>query len=129
MVDLHTAVKDRYYSVMLTDSHTYNYGYLGTVATGVAARPEVMIRRSRLEGEKPAGIDKVFSADTIQPGSIPNPADQSGGYAHNVEKIQSQYKAEPLVLLLSVSRPHSRAKDQFSACTTAGYQRQLWAFT
>ena len=91
--------KDRYYSVMLADAHTYNYGYIGSRATGNKAG-KYMVVGPDWKGEKPAGIDKVFQS--LTPFSLAafrtqliNPADMP-----NVEKIQAQYKVEPLSAFL-----------------------------
>jgi len=42
---------------------------------------------------------------------------------------KSQYKAEATCLLLSVSRPHQRAKNIILDCYDRRYQRQLLGFT
>ena len=45
----------RYYSVILCDGNTYNYGYIGTRATGSNAR-DYMVVGPDWKGETPAGI-------------------------------------------------------------------------
>ncbi|WP_120352806.1 DUF1254 domain-containing protein [Synechococcus sp. Ace-Pa] len=121
------AVKDRYYSVMLTDSHTYNYGYLGSRATGGKAG-KYMIVGPGWKGEKPAGIDKVFQSLTpfslaVFRTQLINPADM-----HNVEKIQSQYKAEPLSAFIGEPAPPAAPKINFLPATTAGIKDNFWAY-
>jgi hypothetical protein len=53
----------RYYSVMLTDGNTYNYGYIGSRATGGEAG-DYMVVGPEWRGSTPAGIKKVFRSGT-----------------------------------------------------------------
>jgi hypothetical protein len=55
--------KKRYYAVMLVDGNTFNYGYIGSRATGNDAG-DYLVVGPRLEGRNPAGIKKVFQAST-----------------------------------------------------------------
>ena len=118
---------DRYYSVMLADGHTYNYGYIGSRATGNKAG-NYMIVGPDWTGEKPAGIDKVFQS--LTPFSLAafrtqliDPADMP-----NVEKIQAQYKAEPLSAFLGQPAPVSATDPGFLPATTAGIKANFWTY-
>lgn len=51
--------KERYYSVQLVDGNTYNYGYIGSRATGSEAG-DYLIVGPDWKGETPAGIKHVF---------------------------------------------------------------------
>ena len=51
--------KERYYSVQLIDGNTYNYGYIGSRATGSDAGKYLVVGPG-WKGETPAGINKVF---------------------------------------------------------------------
>ena len=53
--------KGRYYSVQLVDLYTFNYGYIGSRATGNGARL-LHDRRPRLEGREAAGASTRCSA-------------------------------------------------------------------
>ena len=55
--------KNRYYSVMLNDGNTFNYGYIGSRATGNDAG-DYMVAGPKWKGETPAGIKKVFRSTT-----------------------------------------------------------------
>src|SRR2546427_5021877 len=85
----------RYYSVMLCDGNTYNYGYIGSRATGSEAG-DYMVVGPDWKGETPPGIKKVFRSST-QFSAVPyrtqlfNPEDMP-----NVVKIQAGYKVQPL---------------------------------
>ena len=87
--------KKRYYSVMLCDGNTYNYGYIGSRATGNEAG-DYMVVGPDWKGETPAGIKKVFRSSTQfslagYRTQLFNPQDMP-----NVIKVQAGYKVQPL---------------------------------
>jgi hypothetical protein len=88
--------KGRYYSIMLCDFNTYNYGYVGTRATGNDAG-DYMVVGPDWKGETPKGIKKVFAAYRTQ---LFSPEDMP-----NVEKVQAGYKAQPLSAFLKQPAP------------------------
>src|ERR1700676_1762430 len=53
----------RYYSVMLCDGNTYNYGYIGPRPTGSEAG-DYMVVGPDWKGETPPGIKKMFRSGT-----------------------------------------------------------------
>jgi hypothetical protein len=55
--------KPRYYSVMMCDGNTYNYGYIGSRATGFEPG-NYLVAGPDWKGETPAGIKKVFRSTT-----------------------------------------------------------------
>jgi hypothetical protein len=96
--------KSRYYSVQLCDGNTFNYGYIGTRATGTEAG-QYMVVGPNWEGETPPGIKKVFNSTTeftmvIFRTQLFNPADMP-----NVTKIQEGYKVQPLSAFLKQPAP------------------------
>ena len=96
--------KSRYYSVMLCDGNTFNYGYIGQRATGPDAG-DYMVVGPDWKGETPAGIKKVFRASTqfaltAYRTQLFNPADMP-----NVVKVQSGYKVQPLSAYLRQPAP------------------------
>ena len=85
----------RYYSVQLCDGNTYNYGYIGTRATGSEAG-DYMVVGPDWKGATPPGIKKVFPSSTqlsivIFRTQLFDPAD-----IDNVKKVQAGYKMQPL---------------------------------
>jgi hypothetical protein len=87
--------KARYFSVQLIDMYTFNYGYIGSRATGNGAGC-FMVAGPSWKGEKPDGIAKVFQSETdfslaLIRTQLFNPADIG-----NVKKIQARYRALPL---------------------------------
>jgi hypothetical protein len=96
--------KPRYYSVMLTDANTFNYGYMGSRATGNGPG-DYMVVGPDWKGETPAHIKQVFHSTT--PFSVVafrtqlfNAADMP-----NVVKIQAGYKVQPLSAYLKQPAP------------------------
>ena len=53
----------RYYSVLLCDGNTYNYGYIGSRATGSEAG-DYMVVGPDWKGATPPGIKKMFRSST-----------------------------------------------------------------
>jgi hypothetical protein len=85
----------RYYSVMLCDGNTYNYGYIGSRATGSEAG-DYMVVGPDWKGATPPGIKKVFRSSTQfsvagYRTQLFNPDDLD-----NVKKVQAGYKAQTL---------------------------------
>ena len=91
--------KERYYSVQIEDGNTFNFGYIGSRATGNEAG-DYMVAGPDWKGETPAGIKKVFRSTTqfalagyrtqlFNPGDI-----------DNVKKVQAGYKVQPLSAFL-----------------------------
>ncbi|HMG04978.1 MAG TPA: DUF1254 domain-containing protein [Chthoniobacterales bacterium] len=96
--------KPRYFSVMLCDGNTYNYGYIGSRATGTEAG-DYMVVGPDWKGETPAGIKKVFRSTTqfslvAYRTQLFNPEDMP-----NVVKIQAGYKVQPLSTFLKQPAP------------------------
>ena len=99
-----TVEKSRYYSVMLCDGNTYNYGYIGSRATGGEAGDYMMVGPD-WTGATPPGIKKVFRSSTqfsavAYRTQLFNPEDMP-----NVVKIQAGYKVQPLSQYLKQPAP------------------------
>ena len=104
VVSVPAVPKNRYYSVQLTDGNTFNYGYIGSRATGNDAG-DYLIVGPDWKGETPKGIKKVFQSSTafsivIFRTQLFNPKDMP-----NVVKVQKGYKATPLSKYLGKSAP------------------------
>jgi hypothetical protein len=87
--------KDRYFTIQLIDWYTFNFDYIGTRATGNDGGT-FMIAGPDWKGETPAGVKKVFRADTefilaFYRTQLFNPDDLD-----NVKKIQADYKVQTL---------------------------------
>src|SRR6266550_1991320 len=96
--------KSRYFSVMLCDGNTYNYGYIGSRATGNEPG-DYMVAGPDWKGETPPGIKRVFRSSTqfsavAYRTQLFNPEDMP-----NVVKIQAGYKVQPLSQYLKQPAP------------------------
>jgi len=94
----------RYYSVMLCDGNTYNYGYIGSRATGSEAG-DYLVVGPEWNGTPPPGIKEVFRSGTrfsvaAYRTQLFNPDDMN-----NVEKVQAGYKVQPLSSYLKQPAP------------------------
>ena len=96
--------KKRYYAVMLADGNTYNYGYIGSRATGNEAGDYLVVGPD-WKGATPTGIKKVFRSGTqfswaLYRTQLFNPDDMA-----NVIKVQDGYKVQPLSAYLHQPAP------------------------
>jgi hypothetical protein len=106
----------RYYSVQLTDGNTYNYGYIGSRATGSEAGDYMVVGPS-WHGSRPEGIRKVFQSTTdfgltIFRTQLFNPDDMD-----NVKKVQAGYKVQPLSAFLGQPAPAAAPEIDFPVFT------------
>src|SRR5580693_2625281 len=113
--------KTRYYSVMLTDMYSFNYGYVGSRATGNDAGC-YMIAGPDWKGEIPKGIKQAFHSETqfgleIYRTQLFNPAD-----IVNVKKIQAGYTAQPLSAFLHTPAPPAPPTPDFPAFTEDAFK-------
>src|SRR5438034_6192159 len=119
--------KERYYSVQLIDGNTYNYGYIGSRATGNDPGDYLVVGPG-WKGETPAGIKKVFSSTTpfaltLFRSQLFNPGDMP-----KVEKIQAGYKAQPLSLFLKQPAQPAAPKIDFVPATTEGIKKNFYEY-
>src|ERR1700733_3580051 len=119
--------KKRYYAVMLCDGNAYNYGYIGSRATGNEPGNYLVVGPD-WKGETPPGIKKVFYSST--PFTLAGYRTQlfNAGDMPNVEKVQSGYKAEPLSAFLKQPAPPPAPKIDFLPATTAGIKANFFEY-
>ncbi|MEI7533223.1 MAG: DUF1254 domain-containing protein [Verrucomicrobiae bacterium] len=96
--------KDRYYSVMLCDGNVFNYGYIGSRATGNDAGDHLVVGPD-WKGQTPPGIKKVFHSTTQFGLTIFRTQLFNADDMPNVVKIQAGYKAQPLSAYLHQPAP------------------------
>jgi hypothetical protein len=87
--------KSRYYSIQLVDMYTFNFGYIGSRATGSGAGC-YMVTGPSWKGETPAGIAKVFHSDTDFNVAIFRTQLFGPGDIDNVKKVQAGYRTPML---------------------------------
>ncbi len=127
VVSVPAVEKKRYYSVQLIDGNTYNYGYIGSRATGNDPGNYLIVGPD-WKGETPAGIKKVFTSTTpfaltLFRTQLFNAADMP-----SVEKVQAGYKAQPLSTFLKQPAPPAAPKIDFVPATTAGIKDNFFEY-
>jgi hypothetical protein len=119
--------KSRYYSVQLIDGNAYNFGYIGSRATGPEAGDYLVVGPD-WKADKPAGIKQVFKSTTpfvfanfrtqlFDPTDMPN-----------VEKVQAGYKTQPLSAFLKQPAPPPAPKIDFLAANTDGIKANFFDY-
>ena len=107
----------RYYSVMLCDGNTYNYGYIGTRATGSEAG-DYMVVAPDWKGATPPGIKKVFRSGTQFSLAIYRTQLFSPDDLDNVKKVQAGYKVQTLSAYLKQPAPPAAPAIDFPKIDT-----------
>lgn len=102
----------RYYSVQLVDGNTFNYGYIGSRATGDAAGDYLVVGPG-WKGSTPAGIKKVFRSSTQFSAALFRTQLFEPNDIGNVMKVQAGYKAQPLSAYRRQSAPPASATVRF----------------
>ena len=98
--------RKRYYSVMLVDGNTFNYGYIGSRATGSDAG-DYLVAGPRWKGDAPPGIKKVFRSSTDFTMAVFRTQLFDAKDMPNVIKVQDGYKAQPLSAYLKQPAPQA----------------------
>ena len=127
VISVPAVARPRYYAVQLIDGNTYNYGYIGSRATGVEAG-DFLVVGPGWKGETPPGIKKVFQSTTpfaltIFRTQLFNAADMP-----NVVKVQAGYKAQPLSAFLKQAAPPAAPVPDFLPASTAGIKDNFFAY-
>ncbi len=102
----------RYYSVMLCDGNTFNFGYIGSRATGTEAG-DYLVAGPGWRGETPPGIRKVFRSTTQFSLTIFRTQLFDAKDMPKVQKIQSGYRVQPLSAFLKQPAPPAPAPVAF----------------
>lgn len=119
--------KRRYYSVQLIDGNTYNYGYIGSRATGSEAG-DYMVVGPDWKGATPPGIKKVFTSTTPFALSAFRTQLFNAGDMPNVTKVQAGYKAQPLSAFLKRPAPPAASSIKFVPATTKGIKENYFEY-
>jgi len=119
--------KERYYSVQLIDMYTFNYGYVGTRATG-SINGCYMISGPNWRGITPPGILRVFQSDTqfsllIYRTQLFGPNDLP-----NVKKIQAGYTVQTLSAFTHQPPPPPPPPVEFPKFTDEAFKTEFPKF-
>jgi hypothetical protein len=118
---------NRYYSVQLIDGNTYNFGYIGSRATGIEPA-DYLIVGPDWKAQTPTGIKKFFSSTTPFALILFRTQLIDGADMPNVEKIQTGYRAQPLSAFLKLPTPPSPPKIDFLPATTEGIKGNFFEY-
>jgi hypothetical protein len=94
----------RYYSVMLCDGNTYNYGYIGSRATGDESG-DYMVAGPGWSGTTPPGVKQVFRSTTDFSLAAYRTQLFNDDDMPNVVAVQAGYKSQPLSAYLKQPAP------------------------
>jgi len=119
--------RERYYSVQLTDGNAYNYGYIGTRATGTEAGDYLVVGPD-WTGSTPVGIRKVFRSTTPFALTIFRTQLFDAADMPNVVAVQSGYRAQPLSAFLKQPAPPAAPKIDFFPATTRGIKENFYQY-
>jgi hypothetical protein len=119
--------KERYYAVQLTDGNAYNYGYIGSRATGHEAGSYLVVGPG-WKGEKPAGINEVFQSSTPFALTIFRTQLFNADDMPNVVKVQSGYQAQPLSTFLNQPAPPAAPRIDFVPASTKGIKDSFFEY-
>ncbi len=104
--------KERYYSVQLCDGNTYNYGYIGSRATGNDPG-DYLVAGPDWKGKKPGGVWKIFMSSTQFSIAIFRTQLFDASDMPNVEHVQAGYRVQPLSSYLKQPAPPAASKIKF----------------
>ena len=119
--------KDRYYSVMLTSQYTFNFGYIGSRATGNDAGCYA-VAGPNWTGDTPKGVKKVFTSETefalaTYRTQLFNAAD-----IDNVKAIQAKYEVKPLSAFLGEPAPAAAPAIDWPAIDTSTEEKDVLSY-
>ena len=119
--------KNRYYSVQLVDGNTYNYGYIGSRATGNDAGSYLVVGPD-WKGEIPVGIRQVFRSSTPFALTIFRTQLFDANDMPNVQKVQSGYRAQPLSTFLQQPAPSPAPAINFVRASTKDIKSNFYEY-
>jgi hypothetical protein len=119
--------KKRYYSVQLIDGNTFNYGYIGSRATGNGAG-DYLVTGPDWKDETPGGIRKVFHSTTPFSLTIFRTQLFNAEDMPNVIEVQKGYKVQPLSAYLNQPAPPAAPKIDFFPASTKGIKDNFFAY-
>ncbi|HTQ51308.1 MAG TPA: DUF1254 domain-containing protein [Candidatus Acidoferrales bacterium] len=106
----------RYFSVQFCDGNTFNYGYIGSRATGNAAG-DYLVAGPNWHGSTPHGIKKVFRSSTQFSLVLFRTQLFTADDMPNVVKIQEGYNVQPLSAYLHQPAPPAAPAIDFPPIT------------
>ncbi len=106
--------ENRYYSFQLIDLYTHNFGYVGSLTTGIEAG-NYLIAKEGWMGEKPEGITDIIYCETDYFQLIARTQLFNSDDIVNVQNIQAEYAFSSLSDFLGVDGPEQKVYTDFPA--------------
>ena len=125
VISLPAVPKPRYYSVMLTDANTFNYGYMGSRATG-SGPGDYMVVGPDWSGATPPHIKQVFHSSTPFSAVVFRTQLFNAADIANVVKIQAGYKVQPLSAYLKRPAPSAAPAINYLKANAEIAKAQFW---
>ena len=119
--------RSRYYSVQLCDGNTYNFGYIGTRATGTEPG-DYLVTGPGWNGAAPAGIRGVFQSSTQMALAIFRTQLFGPDDIASVKQVQAGYRGQPLSAYLHQAPPPAAAAIRFPKFTKDLAKRNFFEF-
>jgi len=119
--------KTRYFSAMLCDGNTFNYGYVGSRATG-SDPGDYLVVGPNWQGATPPGIKKVFQSSTQFSAVAYRTQLFNAGDMPNVEKVQAGYKSQPLSTYLKQPAPPAAPAIDFPKANAELVKKNFFEF-
>lgn len=113
--------------MQLIEGNAYNYGYIGTRATGVETGNYLVVG-PEWAGETPTGVKQVFTSSTPFGLTIFRTQLFNENDMPNVKEIQAGYKAQPLSAFLKQPAQTDAPKIEFLPATTAGIKENFFEY-
>ncbi|MDM0032344.1 DUF1254 domain-containing protein [Variovorax sp. J22P271] len=119
--------KGRYFSVQLIDAYTFNFGYLGSRATGNAGG-SYLIAGPHWHGATPKGIKKVLRSESDLVMAIYRTQLLSPDDLDKVKEIQAGYKVAPLSAFIGGPAPKAPPAIEYIKPLSQADQKGSLAF-
>lgn len=119
--------KERYFSIQLIDSYTFNFDYIGSRTTGNEGG-NFLIAGPNWQGVLPKGVTKLFRSATEFAFAIYRTQLFNPGDLDNVKKVQAGYKAQTLSAFLGTPAPDAAPEIDFIKPLTPEAQKSSPGF-
>ena len=120
--------KDRYYAVQLIDGNTYNFGYIGTRATGTEAGDYLVVGPDWKGGTPTRDQEGLPIDDAVHARAYPHPTLQSRRHAERRESSGRLQGCVRFPLSLIKPAPPAAPKIDFVPATTAGIKENFFEY-
>jgi len=104
--------EDRYFCIQLIDAYTFDFDYIGSRTTGNGGG-SYLVAGPGWQGETPAGVDRVFRAETELVLAVYRTQLFRPGDLDNVKKVQAGYRVQPLSAFLGRPAPQAAPAVDF----------------